>query len=269
LIFPAGTSPENKFYYDGACIAVAKTSTCCMAIAQDIFEILAKCFQLLNIDDDFAVAVHNALPKLKPYQVGSQGQLLEWDAEYEEREPHHRHISHLLALHPARLIDPDATPELAEACRQTLELRGDEGTGWSLGWKISFWSRLRDGDRALKLLDMQLRPVDTQNFQYEHGGGTCLNLFGTHPPFQIDGNFGLVSGINEMLLQSKDDDVGSDTILLLPALPKRWRNGSVRGLGAPGNRRVDITWKNGEITEYKVHGDKENLRVLYNGKALQ
>jgi len=259
LIFPAATSPENFFLVDGQKGAIAKTGTMAMGIAQDMFEILIKCFDLLDVNDEFSQAVRQALPKLAPFKIGSKGQLLEWDCEHEEADQWHRHISHLYALHPARLIDIDRTPELAEACRKTLELRGDDGTGWSLGWKISFWARLREGDRALALLDMQLRPVDTPNVEHNTWtGGTCTNLFGTHPPFQIDGNFGLVAGVNEMLLQAPDDN----TLHLLPALPARWPNGSIKGLGAPGNRKVDITWQDGKVTDYKIYGDTENLIII-------
>jgi len=249
LIFPAGTSPENRFIVDGKPHAVSKTSACANAIAQDTFEILDKCCALLSIDDDFAQAIRAALPKLAPHKIGSQGQLLEWEEEHPELEPTHRHLSHLYGLHPAQLITLDDTPELAGACRRTLELRGDEGTGWSLGWKVGMWARLREGDRAAALLNMQMRPVDTQNFQYEHGGGTCTNLFGTHPPFQIDGNFGLVAGIHDMLLQCKEDG----TLLLLPALPNCWPNGSVKGLAVPGNRRVDMVWRDGKLVEQRIY----------------
>jgi len=264
LIFPAATSPENKFIVQGKHVSVGKTGTMANVIAQDLFNILVKCFDLLSIDDDFSRQIKSALAKLVPLEIGSKGQLLEWDAEYEEADPQHRHISHLYALHPARLIDLDRTPELAEACRKTLEIRGDDGTGWSLGWKVNFWARLREGDRALALLDMQMRPVDTPNANAEEWrGGTCTNLFGTHPPFQIDGNFGLVAGVNEMLLQAPDEN----TLYLLPALPARWQSGSVKGLGAPDNRRVDIEWRDGKITNYKIHGDTKNLICTHKGNT--
>ena len=252
-----GTSPENRFKYKGKTSAVAKTSAIALEITRDLFQNLLKCYEILAVEDSFAREIEDALARLRPLQIGSKGQLLEWDAEYGENEPHHRHISHLLALHPMRLIDPDRTPELAAAARRTLELRGDEGTGWSLGWKISFWARLRDGDHALRLLEMQLRPVTFDGKKYSSGGGSYPNLFGAHPPFQIDGNFGAAAGINEMLVQMPDDN----TLLLLPALPAKWESGSVKGLAAPGNRRVDITWEGGKIKDYKIYGDTEGLKI--------
>jgi len=253
-----GTSPENRFKYKGDGIAVAGTSACALEITQDLFQNLLACCEILGIADDFAAEVADALARLRPLEIGSKGQLLEWDAEYEENEPHHRHISHLLALHPMRLIDPDRTPELAAAARRTLELRGDEGTGWSLGWKISFWARLRDGDHALRLLDMQLRPCWATETSVHRSGGTYENLFDAHPPFQIDGNFGAVAGVNEMLAQMPDDG----TLILLPALPAKWQSGSVKGLAIPGNRRLDIAWAGGKLKDYKIYGDTEGLEII-------
>jgi alpha-L-fucosidase 2 len=265
LIMAPSTSPENHFIYEGTRTPVAQTSTCAMAIIKDLFENLQKCHKALGIEDGFSREIAEALPRLLPFRVGSRGQLLEWYEEFEEAEPQHRHVSHLLALHPARLIDPERTPALARAARRTLELRGDAGTGWSLGWKINFWARLRDGDHALRLIDLQLCPTGDTGFNMSNGGGTYPNLFDAHPPFQIDGNFGFVSGINEMLLQSPEDDV----LLLLPALPGKWQSGSVRGLAAPGNRRVDIAWENGRLAEWNVAGDTAGLQVFYNGERVE
>ncbi|MDR3313619.1 MAG: glycoside hydrolase family 95 protein [Oscillospiraceae bacterium] len=265
LIIAPSSSPENRFHYGDEKTGLSQTSTITMAITQELLQnLLFSAAQLGEAEDALLQHASAALPQLLPFRIGSQGQLLEWEAEYPESDPHHRHVSHLYALHPARLIDPDRTPELAQACRRTLELRGDDGTGWSLGWKINFWARLRDGDHAMRLIELQLRPVDTDGFNYSNGGGSYPNLFDAHPPFQIDGNFGMVSGINEMLLQAPEDDV----LLLLPALPSKWPNGSIKGLAAPNNRRVDIAWENGSLTSWQVHGATEGLRVMYQGNAV-
>ena len=149
------------------------------------------------------------------------------------------------------------TPELAKACRRTLERRGDNGTGWSLGWKINFWARLFDGDHALKLIELQRRPVKSVGINYTKGGGTYENLFDAHPPFQIDGNFGFVSGITEMLMQSRDN-----RIYILPALPSKWKNGKISGLWAKGGVVVDIEWKNGKLLSYTLEGNGKYIVIV-------
>ena len=195
-------------------------------------------------------------------RVDSRGRLMEWLEEYAEVEPQHRHVSHLYGLHPGNSISTLRSPELAEACRNTLKFRGDGGTGWSRAWKINFYARLGDGDHALKLLKALLAPavryseIDTLSVPYYKGNlhlaqfsGTFPNLFCSHPPFQIDGNFGGTSGITEMLLQSQDG-----YIALLPALPSGWRSGSARGLRARGNVSVDFNWNDSRVEQVTITG---------------
>ncbi|MBE7178745.1 MAG: glycoside hydrolase family 95 protein, partial [Mucilaginibacter polytrichastri] len=173
--------------------------------------------------------------------------LQEWYRDWEDVDPHHRHVSHLFTLHPGREISPLTTPDFAAAAKKTLELRGDEGTGWSLAWKINFWARLLDGNHAHKLLKDLLRLTGQQGTNMSSGGGSYANLFCAHPPFQIDGNFGGTAGITEMLLQSQLNE-----IYLLPAIPKSWSAGSISGLKARGAFEISMSWKDGKITGGKI-----------------
>ena len=263
LVLAPGTSPENGFEYEGDTCNVGKYSTMSMSIARELFENCIKSCNILGIDSDFSETLKDTISRMADFKIGSDGQLLEFDDDYPEVEPHHRHVSHLYALHPARLITVDETPELAKACRRTLERRGDNGTGWSLGWKINFWARLMDGDHALKLIELQLRPVKSIGVNYTKGGGTYENLFDAHPPFQNDGNFGFVSGITEMLMQSYNGK-----IYILPALPSKWKNGKVSGLLAKGGVIVDVEWKDGKVSSYSLEG-KGTFNVIVNGEAKE
>ena len=259
LILCPGTSPENQFRTGLSACPVSKSTAMLNSIALDTFLNCKKACEALGINDDFYKEVSAAAERIQPLKIGKNGALLEWNEELPETEVHHRHVSHLYALHPANLIDPVKDTALTEACRKSLERRGDDGTGWSLGWKVNFWARLRDGDHALHLIDRQLRfiPAGGAEVNYIRGGGTYPNMLDAHPPFQIDGNFGVLSGICEMLLQSDETH-----IYLLPALPRAWKNGSVKGLAAKGNVRVDISWKNGKLTDYTVHGNAEGLQIV-------
>ncbi len=253
LITAPSFSPENE-YLDSAGNARSTTiaTTMDMSIIRDHFRNCIESAQILGIDSAFKNLLKEKLNKLYPLHIGKKGNLQEWYKDWEDRDPHHRHVSHLFGLHPGREISPLLTPEFSVASRKTLEMRGDAGTGWSLAWKINFWARLYDGDHAYKLLRDLMRDVDVSK-----GGGLYHNLFDAHPPFQIDGNFGAVSGMSEMLLQSH-----LDTIFLLPALPKDWNKGFIKGLRARGAFTIDISWEKGQINSAKIYSAKGGICAI-------
>ncbi len=261
IIFPS-TSPENRYKYQGGLTAVSETTEMTMAAVRELFGNYLSILSVLGISDDLTETVKSELPKLRPTMTGKDGRILEWYGEKEESEIHHRHISHLYALHPGNEITPFRTPELAEACKKTLAVRGDESTGWSIAWKTNMFARLCDGEHAMSLLRIQLRPCLNTGVNMKNSGGTYPNMFCAHPPFQIDGNFGATSAVAEMLLQSD-----SDSVYLLPAVPAEWKNISYKGLCAKGKRTVSLKKENGKTVFCKITGSAPD-KIFLEGKNI-
>ncbi len=259
LVTAPTTSPENSFYMPGTRkeVNICMGSTMDNQLVRELFTNTIAAAEILETDVDFRGRLQDALEKLPPNRIGSDGRLMEWLEEYEETDPRHRHVSHLYGLHPSNQITPTGTPDLAEAARKTLEVRGDGGTGWSRAWKINFWSRLGDGNHAYRLLRNLLAPVYDAGFNYSNRGGSYPNLFCAHPPFQIDGNFGGCAGIAEMLVQSH-----TGIIELLPALPEALAEGKFDRLCVRGGAEVSAAWEEGHLISARLKANVDNTFKL-------
>ncbi len=264
LVTSPSSSPENAFYMpNGHVASICMGPTIDNQIIRELFSNVIFAAKELNQDPDFLKYLAGRLAQIPPAgQVAKDGRLMEWLEDYKETEPHHRHISHLYGLYPASLITPETTPELAEASKKTLEARGDDGTSWSLAYKMLFWARLHDGDRAFKLYKDLMRMTRKTEINYGAGGGVYPNLLSAGPPFQLDGNCGGTAAIAEMLIQSH-----AGFIDLLPALPAAWKEtGEVKGLKAQGNYTVNMKWRDGKIVDFEIFSPyQRKVKVRVNG----
>jgi alpha-L-fucosidase 2 len=263
LVSAPSTSPENRYMdADGDPVALCLGSAMDQQVIAEVFDNFLEATAILGLEDDFSEKVRGQRTRLRPgFVLGSDGRILEWDREYDEPEPGHRHMSHLYGFHPGVSISRDHTPEIFDAVRKTLDYRlanGGAGTGWSRAWLINCSARLQDGEMAHEHISLLF-----QKSMYD-------NLFDGHPPFQIDGNFGYTAGMAEMLLQSHIRDASGAYMLdLLPALPKVYSSGEVSGLKGRGGFEVAITWEGGRLKDAEITSLKGNtLHLRYRGKVL-
>ncbi len=266
LVVSPSVSPENDFIdAKGKPSPISVATTMDMSIMWDLFTNLIDACTALNIEPEFRQLLIDKRKKFYPLHIGHKGNLQEWNKDWEDLDPQHRHVSHLFGLHPGRQIAPTTTPEFAAAAKKTLEIRGDAGTGWSRAWKINFWARLLDGNHAYLLLRQLLNYSSQTDTRYggREGGGTYPNFFDAHPPFQIDGNFGGTAGMAEMLIQSHLSDIH-----LLAALPDTWKEGTVSGLKARGGFEVGIRWKAHRLTAATIKSVNGELCTIRTARPV-
>ena len=269
LMTSPGTSPENQYVTpDGFVGATLYGSMSDLAMIRECLIDAAEAAKVLGVDGDFRKEANRTLKRLQPYKIGKKGNLQEWYHDWEDRDPHHRHQSHLFGLYPGHHISLSETPDLAKACAKTLEIKGDRTTGWSSGWRVNLFARLQDSEGAYRIYRNLLRyvsPDDYRGNDARRGGGTYPNLLDAHSPFQIDGNFGGCAGVVEMLMQST-----GEKIVLLPALPELWKDGKVKGICARGGFVVDMEWKDGKVTSLSITARyNSSTKVLCNGKVIK
>lgn len=263
LVTMPSTSPENWFTLpDVESAAVSAASTMDMALIWDLFTNCIAASEILDTDHDFRAQLIATRARLLPPKIGQFGQLCEWSADWDRPDDQHRHISHVFGLHPGRQITRERTPALFDAARKSIEMRGDGGTGWALAWKINMWARLHEGNRAYQLLQRMLT-LTHEATQITEAGGVYPNLLDAHPPFQIDGNFGVVAGMIEMLVQSH-----TGVMHLLPALPDAWANGALRGVRVRGGYTLHMRWADRCIVSVEIAAKASGMCRVYSTTSL-